>query len=198
MKEKTGKRTRRVLTAILTAVLTLSFTAGSQAGVVGPGAKIKPSTNGVTIYVSKINKEVILKQNGVVIGTYPASLGEESGSGDKEVQGDRRTPSGSFYVCLKNEKSDYYLALGVSYPAIPDAKRGYEAGVITEEERDAIIKANEAGETPPWDTALGGAIEIHGDRYPGGVTAGCIAVDNSVMDILWEYCQVGVPLTIGP
>ena len=198
MKKWTMNRNKRILTALLTAVLTCSFATGSQAGVVGPGASVKPSTNGVTIYVSKINKEVTLKQNGVVIGTYPASLGEESGSGDKKVQGDRRTPSGSFYVCLKNDKSSYYLALGVSYPAIPDAERGYEAGIITAEERDAIIQANKAGETPPWDTALGGAIEIHGDRYPGGVTAGCIAVDNSVMDILWEYCQVGVPLTIGP
>ena len=198
MKKWTMNRNKRILTALLTAVLTCSFATGSQAGVVGPGASVKPSTNGVTIYVSKINKEVTVKQNGVVIGTYPASLGEESGSGDKEVQGDRRTPSGSFYVCLKNDKSSYYLALGVSYPAIPDAERGYEAGIITAEERDAIIQANKAGETPPWDTALGGAFEIHGDRYPGGVTAGCIAVDNSVMDILWEYCQVGVPLTIGP
>lgn len=198
MNNKSYSRRKRFAVIVLASVLSLAFALVPQAGVVGPGASLKPSTNGVTIYVSKINKTVTLQQNGVTIGTYPASMGENSGSGDKEVQGDRRTPSGSFYVCTRNDKSDYYLALGVSYPSIPDADRGYEAGIITEEERDSILKAIEKGETPPWDTALGGAIEIHGDRYPGGVTAGCIAVDNSVMDILWEYCQVGVPITIGP
>lgn len=198
MRNRSGNKGKKIMTILLCAVLAFSSGTFCYAGVVGPGAKVKPSTNGVTIYVSKINQEVTLKQYGVVIGTYPASMGENSGSGNKEVQGDRRTPSGSFYVCTRNDKSDYYLALGLSYPGIPDANRGYEDGIITEEEKDAIISAIEAGETPPWDTALGGAIEIHGNRYPGGVTAGCIAVDDSVMDVLWQYCQVGVPITIGP
>nr|WP_243036234.1 L,D-transpeptidase [Clostridium sp. AM51-4] len=51
--------------------------------------------------------------------------------------------------------------------------------------------------TPPWDTPLGGAIEIHGNQGDRG-TAGCIAMTNDVMDILWSYCAVGVPVTIGP
>ena len=46
------------------------------------------------------------------------------------------------------------------------------------------------------NTPLGGAIEIHGDQ--GGGTSGCIAVTNDVMDILWEYCPLGVPVTVGP
>lgn len=168
-----------------------------EQAVAGPGVGAN-HTDGVSIYISKMFKTVTLEKYGAEIGCYPASLGENSGSGDKEREGDRKTPSGKFYVCTKNDKSSYYLSLGLSYPDIADADRGFEAGIITQEERDAIYKAIKAGEQPPWNTALGGAIMIHGDRSPGGVTAGCIAVDNEVMDILWEYCQNGVSVTIGP
>lgn len=162
------------------------------------GVGAKPLTNGVTIYVSKMQNTVILKQNGREIGVYPASLGSNSRAGDKQGQGDRRTPSGNFYICTMNDQSAYHLGLGLSYPDIADAKRGLEEGIITQEEHDSIVDAIKKGQKPPWDTALGGAIEIHGMRYEGGGTAGCIAVDNEVMDILWQYSMIGVPVTVGP
>lgn len=109
-----------------------------------------------------------------------------------------RTPSGEFYVCTRNDKSVAYLALGLSYPAIKDAERGYADGIITQAQKDEIVKANLEGKQPPWDTPLGGAIEIHGCRVPEGTTHGCVAVDNSAMDVLWNYCNLGVPVTIGP
>ena len=90
-----------------------------------------------------------------------------------------------------------HLALGLSYPNIEDAERGLSTGLITQEQYQAIVDANKAGVTPPWDTPLGGAIEIHGNQGDRG-TAGCIAMTNDVMDILWSYCAVGVPVTIGP
>ena len=89
-----------------------------------------------------------------------------------------------------------YLALGLSYPNAEDAERGLRDGLINEEQYNAIVEANKAGIQPPWNTPLGGAIEIHGDQ--GGGTSGCIAVTNDVMDILWEYCPLGVPVTVGP
>ncbi|MDF2888630.1 MAG: ErfK/YbiS/YcfS/YnhG family protein [Lacrimispora sp.] len=170
--------------------------------VTGPGTDLKTgnaaSANGVSIYVSKRAKTLSLKQNGVLIGEYPASIGASSSDGNKKVEGDMRTPSGQFYVCTRNDKSVAYLALGLSYPGIEDAKRGYEEGIITQEQRDQIINANLGGQQPPWETALGGAIEIHGCRVPDGTTHGCVAVDNAVMDVLWSYCNVGVSVTIGP
>lgn len=162
----------------------------------GPGAAIRPSANGVEIYISKKGSTLTLTQYGREIGTWEAKIGRESSAGDKTQEGDEITPSGSFYVCTRNDKSQYYLALGLSYPAIEDAERGLEAGIISQEQYDAIVKANKAGEKPPWDTPLGGAIEIHGSQ--GGGTAGCIAMTDDVMDILWEYCNLGVPVTIGP
>lgn len=188
------------LMAIMFAALTV--TTGYAQETAGPGAGLNAgnaaSVNGVSIYVSKRLKTLSLKQNGVLIGEYPVSIGASSSDGNKKVEGDMRTPSGQFYVCTRNEKSVAYLALGLSYPGIEDAKRGFEEGIISQEQRDEIINANLNGQQPPWETALGGAIMIHGCRVPDGTTHGCVAVDNTVMDVLWNYCNLGVPVTIGP
>lgn len=198
-----GKRYKSMIASVFAVVLAVStvFT-GYAEPVSGPGASIgnanSASINGVSIYVSKKTSTLTLKQNGVLIAEYPVSLGAASSEGNKKVEGDMRTPSGEFYVCTRNDKSIAYLALGLSYPAIKDAERGFADGIITEAQRDEIVKANLEGKQPPWDTPLGGAIEIHGCRVPDGTTRGCVAVDNNAMDVLWSYCNLGVPVTIGP
>lgn len=191
-----------MLILIVAASLSIPGYAGQESKPIsGPGARLSDhvkTTNGVTIYVSKRLKTLSLKQNGVLIAEYPVSLGASSAEGNKKVEGDMRTPSGEFYVCTRNDKSVAYLSLGLSYPAIKDAERGYADGIITADQRDEIINANLEGRQPPWDTPLGGAIMIHGCRVPDGDTHGCVAVDNDVMDVLWSYCNLGVPVTIGP
>lgn len=181
------------------AAQTMSVGTAAEAVQAGPGVNMvsRPSTNGVRIYISKRDSTLTLEQYGTVIGTWPAKLGRQSAAGDKVQEGDEITPSGDFYVCTRNDQSLYYLALGLSYPNIDDAERGLACGLINEEQYNAIVKANKAGEKPPWDTPLGGAIEIHGNQGDRG-TAGCIAVTNDVMDILWSYCNLGVPVTVGP
>lgn len=203
MNVRMSKKIRRVFSGLMAIVLiALTATTGYAQEAVGPGAGGNPgnaaSVNGVSIYVSKRLKILTLKQNGTLIGEYPVSIGASSSDGNKKVEGDMRTPSGQFYVCTRNDKSVAYLALGLSYPGVEDAKRGFEQGIITQEQRDEIINANLNGQQPPWETALGGAIMIHGCRVPDGTTHGCVAVDNDVMDILWSYCNLGVPVTIGP
>ncbi|MTK09854.1 MAG: murein L,D-transpeptidase [Hungatella sp.] len=198
-----SKKIRRVFSGLMAIVLiALTATTGYAQEAVGPGADGKAgnaaSVNGVSIYVSKRLKTLTLKQNGTLIGEYPVSIGASSSDGNKKVEGDMRTPSGQFYVCTRNDKSVAYLALGLSYPGVEDANRGFEQGIITQEQRDEIINANLNGQQPPWETALGGAIMIHGCRVPDGTTHGCVAVDNDVMDVLWSYCNLGVPVTIGP
>jgi len=200
---KKSKKIRIVFSGLMAIVLIALFaTAGYAQEVTGPGADRSTgnaaAVNGVSIYVSKRLKTLSLKQNGTLIGEYPVSIGASSSDGNKKLEGDMRTPSGQFYVCTRNDKSVAYLALGLSYPGIEDANRGFEQGIITQEQRDEIINANLSGQQPPWETALGGAIMIHGCRVPDGTTHGCVAVDNDVMDILWSYCNLGVPVTIGP
>ena len=194
--KKIGQMLKTFFLTLGAAALVAAAPLSALAGEKGPGAAMNPSANGVSICISKRESTLTLSQYGNRIGKWSAKLGRESATGDKKQQGDEITPSGKFYVCTKNDKSQYYLALGLSYPAIEDAQRGLEDGLITQEQYQAIVDANQAGVQPPWDTALGGAIEIHGAQ--GGETAGCIAMTNDVMDILWQYCNVGVPVTIGP
>ena len=155
----------------------------------------EPSTR---IYVSKMNKELTLIADNKVVGKWPCSLGEFSANGTKQKQGDRTTPNGDYYICVRNDKSAYHLSLGLSYPDKAAADRGFEAGIISQAEKDAIYSAIDKKVCPPWNTALGGAIMIHGNYQKGVPTAGCVAVSDNVMDILWPYGQLGIKVSVGP
>jgi len=82
---------------------------------------------------------------------------------DKKRQGDRATPEGEFYIFTKNNKSTYYLSLGISYPNVEDAERGLRDGLISRAQHDAIVKAIRSKTAPPQNTELGGDIYIHGN-----------------------------------
>ncbi len=156
---------------------------------------VEPSTR---IYVSKMSKELTLIADNKVVGKWPCSLGEFSANGTKKKQGDRTTPNGDYYICVRNDKSAYHLSLGLSYPDKAAADRGFESGIISKEEKDTIYSAIDRKVCPPWDTALGGAIMIHGNYQKGIPTAGCVAVSDDVMDVLWPYGQLGIKVSVGP
>jgi hypothetical protein len=146
------------------------------------------------IRVYKAERTLELWLDGAIAGRFPIGLGTNP-EGDKEKQGDGRTPTGAYYVCTRNDRSRYYLSLGVSYPNTGDARRGLESGLIDEAIYERIASAEEAGQRPDWDTALGGEICIHA----GGATDwtwGCVATEVETMDILWEYCPIGTPIWI--
>ena len=134
------------------------------------------------ILVDKSDRELFLFRDGRMLRRYEMSLGF-SPEGDKVRQGDGRTPEGVFRIDRRNERSAYYLSLGLDYPHPEDVER-----------------ASAGGYSP------GGDIFIHGQ--PPGIegrhrlamdwTAGCIAVSNATIEELWRVVPIGTEVEIVP
>jgi len=115
---------------------------------------------------------------------FKVALGR-SAKGQKQREGDQRTPEGSYVLDEKNAKSKFYRAIKISYPTAQQA-----------------AVARQHGLRP------GGMVEIHG--LPNGWTArqlnhpsfdwtdGCIAVTNAEMDRVWARVDAGTPIEIFP
>ena len=187
-----------LILSMLTAMMSFSAYAASVRKVSTSNYTPVQSEPSTRIYVSKMNKELTLIADNKVVGKWPCSLGEFSANGTKQKQGDRTTPNGDYYICVRTDKSAYHLSLGLSYPDKAAADRGFESGIISQAEKDAIYSAIDKKVCPPWNTALGGAIMIHGNYQKGIPTAGCVAVSDNVMDILWPYGQLGIKVSVGP
>ena len=149
------------------------------------------------ILVKKAERRLFLYDGNKLVKTYRIGLGL-SPKGDKVRQGDRRTPEGDFYIFTKNDKSAFYLSLGVSYPNAEHARRGLRDGLITKSQYDAIMHALKLKETPPQHTALGGDIYIHGHGAKSDWTWGCVALENDDIRELFNAATVGTPVTILP
>jgi hypothetical protein len=146
---------------------------------------------------------VILLSGGGVEMTVPAIFGIDAAH-DKIRQGDKRTPEGEFRFCGKNAKSEYHRFIEIGYPNEEDARRGLREKMISKNEHDRIISALAGGQAPPYDTALGGEVGLHGlpvscsdatlhheVTVAGNWSFGCIVVLNRDIEALWEKIQVG-------
>ena len=149
------------------------------------------------IVVYKSERKLEFYSDQTLLRTYRIGLGF-SPVADKQREGDGATPEGEFYVFVKNNKSAYYLSLGVSYPNAEDAARGLRDGLITKAQHDAIVEAHRKKTAPPQYTKLGGLIYIHGHGAKGDWTLGCVALENEDMKELYDAVSVGTPVTIKP
>lgn len=148
---------------------------------------------------------------GKPVKTYIIGLGQEP-IGHKQQQGDNRTPEGDYTIIQKSRgpfEGTYAHYLGVAwmrlnYPNNADAINGYKKKLITEAQKNAIIKANNEGKEPLKTTKLGGGIGIHGwyGEWPGAdqqnLTWGCISVQNTELDDLYKRVKVGTRIVVFP
>ena len=148
------------------------------------------------VVVVKSDRTLTVYDGERAVRTYKAAVG--GGAGDKVREGDRCTPEGVFYICLKNEQSLYHLSLGLSYHDIKDAQRGLRDKLISRAQHDEIVRAIRNRSQPPWNTPLGGEIMIHGCRNDRDATLGCVAVDNPEIEELFEALPLGTPVEIRP
>ena len=142
----------------------------------------------VSIIVNKSNYELSVYDDKGWFATYPCVFGNND-LGDKLMEGDRKTPEGSFQILSKrvHDKWDRFMAL--NYPT----KESYEK-----------FKLRKQNGQIPADAGIGGSIGIHGtwpnddyiiDRYKNW-TLGCISLKNSDVEDLYSYIPVGTKVTI--
>ena len=144
---------------------------------------IKKSVRRLTLY----DGEALVLQCKIALGKEPI--------GHKQREGDGRTPEGAYFICLKRETGKFGCALGISYPSLRDA---LQAGIQDEHLLSLLAEAEQQQKRPPWGTALGGEIYIHGGGTASDWTAGCIALEQADMDRLFSFCQVGDRVIIVP
>ncbi len=136
------------------------------------------------VIVVKSERKLYLMNSGKVLQEIPVSLGLRP-NGDKQKEGDFRTPEGEYVLDRRNNDSRYFLSIQVSYPNTSDR-----------------LQAEKIGASP------GGQIMIHGhpneprhDRqYYASVdwTDGCIAVSNTDMVNVWRLTTLDTPISIVP
>ncbi len=141
------------------------------------------------IVISKKKRRLWAYRGDVLLKTYRISIGG-GGAGDKQYEGDKRTPVGSYRI-VGRHRSKYHRFLGISYPNADDRKR--------------YAKGRKAG-TIPQGKGIGGAIGIHGEKrgyewLPHSLvdwTHGCIAVSNDEIEELYATVQGNATVTIVP
>ena len=157
------------------------------------------------IEIDKTARLLLVRTGEQVLRTFPIAVGR-GGTGDKAKRGDRKTPVGTYRVMGFNDSSKFDTFVRLNYPNIKDAYYGLRNAVISRPEFDRIVAALRAGDLPPQNTALGGAIGIHGigEETPDKVlihdnldwTEGCIALRNAQVHELKSFLGVGTRVVI--
>ncbi len=131
------------------------------------------------VVVHKSDRRMYLLHHDKVLESYDIGLGFAP-VGDKQVEGDGKTPEGLYFIDRRNPDSRFHLSIGISYPNPVDR-----------------AEARAMGKSP------GGDIFIHGrpPQYRDGGrdwTWGCIAVTDSEIEDIYAMVRDGTPITIRP
>jgi len=136
------------------------------------------------VIIEKADRKLHLVKDGEAFRTFEIALGIRP-TGDKEFEGDFRTPEGIYLLDIRNPNSEFFLSIHVSYPDGQDVRDARSQGLDQ-----------------------GGAIMIHGqpntptrsEAYYSTQdwTNGCIAVSNSDMIDIWLMTANNTPIEIRP
>lgn len=121
---------------------------------------------------------------------YPIVLGNKD-QGDKMMQGDRKTPEGTFTILSKRVHNKWCRYMALDFPTPADVAK--------------FNMRKQRGLLPPY-AKQGGDIGIHGtwphedyavDQYQNW-TEGCISLKNEHIKELYNLIPVGTKVTIRP
>ncbi|MBL4769063.1 MAG: L,D-transpeptidase family protein [Rhodobacteraceae bacterium] len=130
-----------------------------------------------SVVVNKGARQMYLLHNDTVLKKYKFDLGFAP-NGAKQIEGDGKTPEGTYLIDRVNPNSAFHLSLGISYPNAGD-----------------IAEAKALGKSP------GGAIFIHGQPNTFKAkgedwTAGCIAVKNREIEQIYAMVRTGTVISL--
>ncbi|MEM6482251.1 MAG: L,D-transpeptidase family protein [Pseudomonadota bacterium] len=132
------------------------------------------------IVVNKGARNMFLYHGNTMLKEYEVELGFTA-EGHKQFEGDGKTPEGDYMIDRRNPNSNFHLSLGVSYPNYED--RAFAAAKGKHPGGDIFIHgqpnwaARRANLGPDW-------------------TAGCIAVENKEMEVIYAMIRNGTPIRI--
>lgn len=176
----------RHLARIFSALVLLGFLAAGAALIwLRPQSMppaLPPLVQVERIVIEKAARRMRVFQDGKLARDFRIALGADP-NGDKQRQGDGRTPEGRFRINRKNAVSAFHLSLGLDYPQTDDRARARAGG---------------------YDP--GGDIMIHGqpNALPPDVvlqndwTAGCIALSNDEIAEVFAATPMGTEVEITP
>jgi murein L,D-transpeptidase YafK len=142
----------------------------------------------IRIVVDKSDYELHVYDAKGWYATYPVVFGNKS-LDDKRMEGDRKTPEGTFHIAAKKYHNKWSRFLALDYPTRQDLAK------FEERKRRGEI---------PAKASPGGGIGIHGtwphedfviDRY-NNWTNGCISLKREDVEELYNYVPVGTSITI--
>ena len=152
---------------------------------------LNDAPNGViSIVIDKSSYELIVYDAEGWYATYPVVFGNKSLE-DKMMEGDRRTPEGSFKIVTKRPHDKWGKIMLIDYPN----KESWEK--FNRRKTQGLI---------PKTARIGGGIGIHGTwprdenvvDYFQNWTQGCISMKLEHVYELYDYCPVGTRITIRP
>jgi murein L,D-transpeptidase YafK len=187
---------RSLIAAVLVVAVLTSAVAPARADSIEAGTAHAVSPPVLEIW--KRHRLMQLREGDQVVRQFHIALGY-SPDFNKRIQGDTRTPVGTYQVCEKNPASQYHRFLGINYPNVDDAERGYRERLISAPEWADIFLTHLRGGVPNWRTALGGRVGIHGAggrRRSGDWTKGCIAVSDEEIEFLFARVPIGTRVII--
>lgn len=145
-------------------------------------AATTPSYNGpavTRVVVQKGARQLYLLNAQSVLRAYQIDLGFAP-RGAKQVEGDGKTPEGTYFIDRKNPRSSFHLSLGISYPNAQD-----------------VAAAKALGQDPGGDIFIHGASGRLGRRGTDW-TYGCIAVTNREIEEIHAMVNEGTQVDLHP
>ncbi|MGZ4957974.1 MAG: L,D-transpeptidase family protein [Methylomonas sp.] len=176
-----------------------------QAPFLEANLKFDDSQDTQWIWVDTKHKKVQVMDKDKPLIVFDHAAFGQGGVGLKRKRGDNITPKGIYNIGWNNQRSDFRNFFGLTYPSIQDAQNGLRQKLISESEYQAIAKAHSEHRVPPQNTALGGAVGIHGLGTPlrrllkhrnSNWTEGCVALNNQQIDELALYVKKGMFVVI--